>query len=183
MNAFLDSVHAVELQNPEKNRTCPGCGASLVVTDESPATAPAPGTTGTQTAEKNPLTTLLVAGGAIVILLIAALVLSGFFASLFTQTVVGTYRQSGDTLGLALSEITVNADGTFTGGLLTRGTWKVEGNRLKVTYTATRLIREILYRCNNSRSLSGGDLPGPFGDREVLDHRMEHTHAGRGCVA
>jgi hypothetical protein len=129
-------------QNPEKNRFCPGCGTSLVVTGESTATAPAPGTTGTQTAEKNPLTTLLIAGGAIVILLIAALFLSGFFASLFTQTVVGTYRQSGDTLGLALSEITVNADGTFRGGLLSRGTWNVEGNRLKVTYTETRLIRK-----------------------------------------
>jgi len=132
-------------ENPGKNRTCPGCGAPLVVTDESPTTMP--GTTGTGTGEKNPLTTLLVAGGAIVVFLIVALLLSGFFASLFPQAVVGTYRQSGDALGLALSEITVNADGTFTEGLLSRGTWKVEGNRLKVTYTETRLTRKS---CTNA---------------------------------
>jgi hypothetical protein len=91
---------------------------------------------------KNQLTTLLVAGAAVLVLLIAALILSGFLASLFPQTVVGTYREAGDKFGLALSEIKVNADGTFSEGLLSRGTWKVEGNQLKVSYTETRLVQK-----------------------------------------
>jgi hypothetical protein len=125
--------------NPEKKRFCPGCGASLVVSDDPPAATPPHNNTGT--GEKNRQTMLLVAG-AVILFLIAALFLIGFLASLFPQMVVGTYRQAGDTFGLALSEIKVNADGTFSEGLLSRGTWKVEGNRLKVSSTETRLIQK-----------------------------------------
>jgi hypothetical protein len=128
--------------NPEKKRFCPGCGASFVVTDDPPAAAAPQINTGTGSAEKNQQTTLLVAGVAVLVLLIAALFLSGFLASLFPWMVVGTYRQAGDTFGLALSEIKVNADGTFSQGLVSRGTWNVEGNRLKVSYTETRLIQK-----------------------------------------
>jgi hypothetical protein len=128
--------------NPEKKHFCPGCGASLVVTDDSPAMTAPQINTGTGSAEKNQPATLLVAGAAVLVFLIAALLLSGFLGALFPQVVVGTYRQAGDTFGLALSEIKVNADGTFSEGLFSRGTWKVEGNRLKVSYTETRLIQK-----------------------------------------
>jgi hypothetical protein len=126
--------------NPEKKRFCPGCGASLAVADDHPAATPSQNNTGT--GKRDQQTTLLVAGAAVLVLLIAALFLSGFLASLFPQMVVGTYRQAGDSFGLALSEIKVNADGTFSEGLLSRGTWKVEGNRLKVSSTETRLIQK-----------------------------------------
>jgi hypothetical protein len=129
-------------QNPEKNRICPGCGASLVVTDNSPAMAPLQNSIDKGKGGKNRQTTLLVAGAAIIVLLVATLLMSGFLASLFPWMVVGTYRQGDDTFGLALSEIKVNADGTFSEGLLSRGTWRVEGNRFRVAYTKTRLIQK-----------------------------------------
>jgi hypothetical protein len=128
-------------QNPEKNRFCPGCGTSLVVTEDSLTSVMPQNNTGKGNEEKNQQKTLLIAGVAFLVLLIAALFLSGFPASLFPQMVVGTYRQAGDTFGLALSEIRVNADGTFSEGLLSRGTWNIEGNRLKVSCTETRLIQ------------------------------------------
>lgn len=127
--------------NPGKKQFCPECGASLVVPDDSPATALPHNNTGTGN-ERNRRTTLFMAGVAVLVLLIAALLLGGFLASLFPQTVVGTYRQSGDTFGLALSELKVNADGTFSGDLLSHGTWKIEGNQLKVMYMETRLIQK-----------------------------------------
>jgi hypothetical protein len=127
--------------NPEKNRFCPGCGVSLVTAGDTPAVTAPHDKAGTGNEDKNQRTTLLVAG-AVVLIFIVALFLSGFLASLFPNMVVGTYRQAGDTFGLALSEIKVNADGTFSQGLVSRGTWKVEGNRLKVSYTETRLIQK-----------------------------------------
>ena len=128
--------------NPGNKQVCPACGASLVVPDDPPAT-PLPLTdTGTGNGGKNQRTTLFMAGAAVLVLIIAALFLGGFFASLIPQMVVGTYRQSGDTFGLALSELKVNADGTFSGDLLSHGTWEIEGNRLKVTYLETRLIQK-----------------------------------------
>ena len=128
--------------NPEKKRFCPGCGALLAGAGDPPAATPSQNNTGTVNEEKNRQTMLAVAGAAVLVLLIAALFLSGFLASLFPWMVVGTYRQAGDTFGLALSEIKVNADGTFSEGLLSRGTWNVEGNRLRVAYTETRLIQK-----------------------------------------
>jgi hypothetical protein len=129
-------------QNPERKRFCPGCGALFVVTDDSPTMAPPQNNINKRNREKNRYTTLLVAGGAILVLLIAALLLIGLLASLFPQMVVGTYRQGGDTFGLGLSEIKVNADGTFSEGLLSRGTWRVEGGRLRIAYTETRLVQK-----------------------------------------
>ena len=128
--------------NPGNKQVCPECGASLVVPDDSPATALPLTDTGTGNSGKNRRTTLIMAGAAVLVLIIAALFLGGFLASLFPQMVVGTYRQSGDTFGLALSELNVNADGTFRGDLLSHGTWEIEGNRLKVTYLETRLIQK-----------------------------------------
>ena len=128
--------------DPGKNQVCPACGASFVVPDDSPVTALPHDNTGTENGGKKQRTTLIMAGVAVLVLIIAALFLNGFLASLLPQTVVGTYRQSGDTFGLALSELNVNTDGTFSGGLLSHGTWEIEGNRLKVTYMETRLIQK-----------------------------------------
>ncbi len=140
--SFLGFCTRCGAPNPEKKRFCPGCGALLAAAGDPPTTVPLQNNTVTGNGEKNQQAILLVAGAAVLVLLIAALFLSGFLASHFPRMVVGTYRQAGDSFGLALSEIKVNTDGTFSGGLLTRGTWTVEGNRLKVTYTETRLIQK-----------------------------------------
>lgn len=126
-------------QNPGKFLFCQQCGASLAGPVGSPAAAPPQTTAGAGDPGKKRTSTMLITGGAVfLIIVIAALVATGMIASVFPQMVVGTYRENGDIVGLSLTEIQVKSDGTFSGPMFSHGTWKIEGNRLKVSYTETR---------------------------------------------
>lgn len=125
--------------NPGKFPSCRQCGASLAGAVDPPTTVLPQTNTGTGDQERDRTMKMLIAGGAVVlIIVIAALVATGMIASVFPQMVVGTYRENGDIVGLSLTEIQVTSDGTFSGPMFSHGTWKIEGNRLKVSYTETR---------------------------------------------
>lgn len=125
--------------NPGKFPSCRECGTSLAGAVDSPTTVSPQTNTGTGDQEKDRTMTILIAGGAVVlIIVIAVLVATGMIASVFPQMVVGTYRENGDIAGLSLTEIQVKSDGTFSGPMFSHGTWNIEGNRLKVSYTETR---------------------------------------------
>jgi hypothetical protein len=128
-------------QNSAKKRFCSECGALLIKKDNSQAGSLPQKITSMGDQEKIRKNNTLIVGGAIfVLLLIVVIYASGTVAIIAPQSIVGKYRLDND---IGIADIEVRSDGTYSQSMVLRGTWEIEGNKLKVTRTRTEYSSEL----------------------------------------